>query len=278
VRQGEARLARRLGKALRTLGKSIAKDVAKRTAKAAAKYSKTIPEALGKAEEEDERDIAARVVDEADWAPVAEASATELSAVAQDGARRTLAVLGIEDDEAILEQTFTTAVDWARARAAELVGKSWDEDGNLVDNPDADMAITDSIREDIRDAVAQALEDGDSAAELGETIEGLAGFSEDRALLIARTEIIRAHGQGQLAAMRESGVVEQKAWTTANDDDVSEECEANEEQGAIDLEDDFESGDDAPPAHPNCRCALIAVIPESSASDSEDDDEEQAAE
>ncbi|HXN32796.1 MAG TPA: phage minor head protein [Polyangiaceae bacterium] len=191
--------------------------------------------------------------------------------MAEDGAKQTLLELGIEDDAKITEQVFTSAKDWATKRSAELVGKSWGEDGNLVDNPDAEMAITDATRDDIREAVAQALEDGDSAAELGETIEGLGAFSEARAEMIARTEIIRAHGQGQLAAMRDSGVVERKAWSTAEDDDVSEECEANADQGGIDLDDAFDSGDDAPPAHPNCRCALVAYFPE----EREEDEDEQ---
>ena len=139
-----------------------------------------------------------------------------------------------------------------------------------MDNPDAEMAITDATRDDIREAVAQALEDGDSAAELADTIRDLGAFSEARAMLIARSEIVRSHGQGQLAAMRASGVVERKAWSTAEDDDVSEECEANADEGDIALEDDFQSGDDAPPAHPNCRCVCVAVIAEP-----EDEDEEE---
>jgi SPP1 gp7 family putative phage head morphogenesis protein len=264
VRTAEKRLAKRLTAALKALGKSIAKDVAKHMK-------------LGKAEaEEDEADAA---VARADWEPIAKAADSDLSLVARDGAKRALAAVGIEDDESITEQTFTSAANWARARAAELVGKSWDEDGALVDNPEANMAITDTIREEIRSAVADAIESGDSAAELGDRIEALAGFSASRADMIARTEIIRSHAQGQMAAMRESGVVEQKAWSTAGEE-VCDECQDNEDEGAIDLEDDFPSGDDAPPAHPGCRCAVVAVIPEAQGEEegsSEDDEESDEA-
>ena len=34
-------------------------------------------------------------------------------------------------------------------------------------------------------------------------------------------------------------------------------CIANLEDGEIDMDEDFESGDDAPPAHPNCMCSLM---------------------
>ena len=197
--------------------------------------------------------------------------------MARDGAQQAFAEIGITD-QGITEQTFTSATEWAKARAAELVGKSWDGD-ELVDNPDADMAITDSLREEIRDAVAEALENGDSAADLSDAIEALSGFGDARATMIARTEIVRGHAQGQLQALKSSGVVEKKGWSTANDDDVDEDCQDNEAEGPIDLDDDFPSGDDAPPAHPNCRCALTAEFveddsEEDDASDEDDDTEE----
>jgi SPP1 gp7 family putative phage head morphogenesis protein len=219
-------------------------------------------------------------VDGADWAPIAEAVAAETATVAADGAKRALTTLGVADDESITSQTFTKAVDAAKARAAELVGRRWDGD-ELVDNDDASMTITDSTRGDIRDAVADAIEDGDSAAELADRIEGLGAFGEDRALAIARTEIIRAHAQGQMTAMRESGVVHMKAWSTAGEE-VCDDCQGNEDQGAIDLDDDFESGDDAPPCHVNCRCSVVAAIDEGDSADEdeseEDEDEDEAAE
>jgi SPP1 gp7 family putative phage head morphogenesis protein len=140
------------------------------------------------------------------------------------------------------------------------------------------MAITDSLREDIRAAVAQAIEDGDSAAELSDRLEELSGFSAERADMIARTEIVRAHNAGSMTAMRESGVVQRKAWSTSEDDDVSEECEANADAGDIGIDEDFPSGDDAPPAHPNCRCVAVAVIAAAESEDEEEDDTYEAAE
>jgi hypothetical protein len=260
VKQGEARLSKALAKALRAIGKEVASR-AKKLAKA----------------EEDERDPVAGV----DWTPVAKAAESGLTLVAKDGAKRTLAILGIEDDDAITEQTFDAAVEWAKARAAELVGKSWDKDGNLVDNPDAEMAIDSETRDAVRDAVADAIENGDSAAELGERIEGLGAFSQERALLIARTECIRANSNGQLAALKGSGVVDKKGWSVSGEESVCDVCQANEDQGGIDLDDAFDSGDDCPPSHPNCLCALTAAFDEDEEEqeDEEDqDDEEEAAE
>ena len=50
-----------------------------------------------------------------------------------------------------------------------------------------------------------------------------------------------------------------KEWTTAEDDLVSEDCEANGDQGPIGIDEAFDSGDDAPPAHPQCRCVLVGL-------------------
>ena len=258
VKTAESRLTKTLTSKLAAIGKHVAgklSHLAKPAQMSEGGDRKAIDEA----------------VDGADWMSVASAVAAETEAVATDGAKRALLTLGVADDDSITSQTFTKAVDEAKARAAELVGKSWDEDGNLVDNPDADMAITDTMRDEIRDAVAEAIENGDSAADLADTIEGLGSFSEERAIMIARTEIVASHASGQMRAMRESGVVEQKAWSAAGEE-VCDDCQENEDAGPIGIDDDFPSGDDAPIAHPLCRCAVVAYFPDPEDEDSGDED------
>lgn len=255
VRDGEKTLGASLTRDLRAIGKSVAKKVSR----------------VAKAVGDDEIDSA---LGAADWATIAASVKVQLIGVAKDGSEKALALLGV-DDEGILEQTYTAARDWATARSAELVGKSWDEDGNLVDNPDADMAITDSLRDELRAAVSSAVDEGLSAADLADQIEEISGFSADRAMMIARTEIIRANNEGHLAAFKSSGVVSKKEWSTSEDGDTCEDCEGNSDDGEIDLDDEFSSGDDAAPAHPNCRCTITAVVDEDVEEEqSEDEDSE----
>ena len=52
-----------------------------------------------------------------------------------------------------------------------------------------------------------------------------------------------------------------------------DDCEDNADDGAIDLDDDFTSGADAPPEHPNCQCSLSWVV-ETDDGDEEGDGEE----
>lgn len=152
------------------------------------------------------------------------------------------------------------AEDYADERAAELVGMRYDELGRLVENPDAEWAITDSTRDFLRDAVSDAITGGWSNQQLASAIGESYGFSKDRAMMIARTETSMAANRGALEGYKASGTVELVTWLTAGDDLVEEDCLDNEAAGAIPIGEAFPSGDDAPPAHPNCRCAIAPVV------------------
>ena len=71
-----------------------------------------------------------------------------------------------------------------------------------------------------------------------------------------RNDIARAMSAASLDTYRANGVAG-KAWLQGSDFD--DECTANEAEGPIGLDEDFSSGDSAPPAHPNCDCVLLPV-------------------
>lgn len=148
------------------------------------------------------------------------------------------------------------AVDYAEARGAEMVGKRL-VDGELVDNPDARYVITDGTRDALRSLIQDSLLEGWSSQQLADQIEDSEAFGYDRSFKIARTEMRFANSRGTIDAWQASGRVDTKEWSTAQDDKVEETCEANADAGAIGLNDVFPSGDDAPPAHPNCRCVIV---------------------
>jgi hypothetical protein len=172
----------------------------------------------------------------------------------------------------ILNQVHQTALEYARDRAAEMVGKIRNEAGMLIDNPDADMAITETTRNKIREYVVKALSPGTEPFDLQGALEDLKDeltgsplFSRKRAQLIAQAETGMAHNRGTFASMfetqRSTGLVIFKAWTTAEDHKVcSEICDLNADAGPIPLDHLFPSGDIAPLGHPRCRCALTGVV------------------
>ncbi len=158
-----------------------------------------------------------------------------------------------------LEDVHQQAQDYAEKRAAELVGKK-KIGGRWVTNPNPKFAITESTRDMVRSEIVEGLEAGLPNAEIGTRIMQLGAFSSSRALMIARTETAFADVAGNMATYRESGVVTHKRWIT--DDDPCPICETNGDQGVIGLNEDFENGSDAPPAHPNCECDVEPIVRE----------------
>jgi hypothetical protein len=139
-----------------------------------------------------------------------------------------------------------------------------------------------SVSDSLAERVANIIRVGIEETATGTDVIGLleeAGFDENRAQTIARTESARAYTDGQNAAWEASGVVKGKTWLVSPY--ACEFCEAaakefgeksvgvNDafyERGAtitgasgatMALDFDDTSG---PPLHPNCRCSLLPVI------------------
>lgn len=196
---------------------------------------------------------------------LADAILTDLIDVTSDSARKALAGMGVDPEAAyeLVNQVDERAVAWARERAAELVGKRW-VDGVLIDNPNPLYAIDGTTRNMLRETIAGGLEDNIGIPAIADKVKASFAFSEERAGLIANTEVRRANSFGALKGYegaREAGVDVRKSWATAEDDCVDETiCQPNADAGAIGLDEPFPSGDEAPPGHPNCRCALVPVV------------------
>ena len=117
--------------------------------------------------------------------------------------------------------------------------------------------------EKLRRILEEGFETGKSIPELmREVKECFDSWDVYRAEVISRTETSRAANEAAVEAYRQSGVVEKKEWLVAPGC-----CDACEEVGKgdpIPLEDTFKSEDfddvDAPPLHPNCRCACLAYL------------------
>lgn len=222
--------------------------------------------------------VAAMVLDEGvtkakkpkDIADAADLSAIEdiipdLADLMGDAAERVatemLARIGV-DTEAELVNVVNGAVRRARDIAAELVGRRYNKDGKLVQARRAKYRIDESTRDMIRDLIADGLDENIGVDEIAKNIMEATAFSEERAELIANTEIARVNSEASLESYRgardEAGVKVKKEWLLAPD--PCPICEANNEQGAIDLDDNFQSGDATPPAHPNCRCSVSPVV------------------
>lgn len=187
-----------------------------------------------------------------------------LGSVFEDTGRISLGLLG-RKDESLFEQVNERALIWARDHAAMLVGKT--------KNPE--YSLDDTTRDMIRDTISSGIENNLSKDDIADLLEESYAFSPERAETIASTEITSANSLGALAGYEEAksdGVGVQKSWLVL--DDGCEICQGNADDGPIDLDEAFSSGDQAPGAHPHCRCVLVPVV----ANDNESTDGEAEVE
>ena len=196
-----------------------------------------------------------------EWGDLAVFMGDELQRIAADAVKEAAAQISFTDRDAT-KLARTRAEAWAKERGAELVGMTW-RDGTLIENPNAEWSISGSTRDLIRADVVNALEQGSTMDELADRLSQNYAFSEDRAKMIARTEVAYADVHGNVEAYKEAkaqGVEVLKKWITAGDDLVSEDCRLNGESDPIPLDALFPSGVGEPPDHPNCRCDVSPVV------------------
>jgi SPP1 gp7 family putative phage head morphogenesis protein len=170
-----------------------------------------------------------------------------------DDVRKREKFLGMEDKEKLdfyngskdqfLRESFRQPVVVQRVEA--LAGRSYDDLENITTDMSARMGRT------LMDGLVQGKGAEDLATDLADQVD----IGRTRAEVIARTEIIRAHAEGQLQSMEEMGITEVGVaveWSTAGDERVCPKCEAlegivlkvSEAHGMI-------------PRHPNCRCSFL---------------------
>jgi SPP1 gp7 family putative phage head morphogenesis protein len=145
-----------------------------------------------------------------------------------------------------LRSTFAQPVSVERVKL--LAGRSYDD----LENVTADMSTR--MSRSLVDGLIQGKSPHEIAGNLSDDLD----LSRSRAETIARTEVIRAHAEGQLDSMQQLGVDAvgvQVEWLATEDGNQCEDCS--------DLEGTVLSVDDARgmlPRHPNCRCCWMPAL------------------
>lgn len=158
---------------------------------------------------------------------------------------------------------FTIAPDWGNwtpgdARAARLMLDTEGRSGGLIALLDAAgvdiTGIATHRLDDLAQVLHRSLLEGWSSARLAKELRGV--LEDPRwARMVATTETNRAVSAASLSRYRDNNV-DAKEWLSAEDQRVCQICNENEGDGPIALDAYFSSGDDAPPGHPDCRCAI----------------------
>ena len=223
------------------------------------KEAKAIAKKVLSAYAEKAKSPAERVLDKVrldHWSTLAEEITERTERIFRDSGVHALGALSLDDSEEMVNLLDEDALAFAEKRAAELVGKRVLDDGRIVDNPNADWAITESTRDYLRSTVAEAVEEGWSSQTLANAIVDNFAFSDERAETIARTELAFAHVEGNMDAYKIGGVTH-KRWILGSEHDIDDVCNDNADAGVIPFDEPFPSGDMAPPGHPNCVCDVI---------------------
>lgn len=121
--------------------------------------------------------------------------------------------------------------------------------------------IDDTTLSALQDKVVAAVKDGMTATEIQASIT--AEFEDDinpyRAEMIARTEFANAATNAQRATYEKSGITEW-VWSQPPGDE-DDDCTENDGE-TVKIGENFPSGDEQPPVHPNCKCAVSPVPPD----------------
>jgi hypothetical protein len=171
-----------------------------------------------------------------------------------------------------------TPSEWARRRGCELLGMVRGPEGQLTSNPDSRWAVSDSLRENIKEVIASSFDgvlypfdrersyssERDIVAYIQTFLDREYGQSTDRsrvikARVIAQTEIMRAQMGSHLNQCRQFGIVKRVRWVGSLDGSCAA-CTAN---NGVEVEfgSHFPSGARSPlDTHPLCRCVLTAVV------------------
>jgi len=159
---------------------------------------------------------------------------------------------------------FTDIVTRRGERASSLIGMTFQVNPKVLEFiNDKSFRFADQVNDTTKDALRETLKEGYEAGEgipdltkrVGEIFDSREKWEAER---IARTETIEAHNQADLLAYEQSGVVSKKEWLA--EPDACELCQIDGE--SVLLKENFSTGDDSPPAHPNCRCTILPVLEE----------------
>jgi len=130
-----------------------------------------------------------------------------------------------------------------------------DREAYIIDS--LDNTTKDWLINTIINGKDQLLTNAEIASQISDEYDAI---SDERANTIVNTEVANASMQGELQTYDENGIT-QKVWVTSEDEMTCPDC-ADMDGEIVNADENFSSGDDAPPLHPNCRCYLNGLLPE----------------
>lgn len=154
-----------------------------------------------------------------------------------------ISLIAEADDEPVIEYPGMTA-DQAATYATQQVDE-------IITGLDA--TTVQSIQDAVGTGISQHLGVPGTAKLIKDVVDGMPTW---RSEMIASTQMNDAMSQAYLAKLKRNAV-DYKQWILGPN--PCDACEENAAASPIPVDEDFPSGDDAPPAHPNCVCAVAGA-------------------
>jgi SPP1 gp7 family putative phage head morphogenesis protein len=162
---------------------------------------------------------------------------------------------GVQDSASIVGLGKVSAEEYAKRRAAQLIGRYWDGTawGPAIRE---NYRIDEVFRERTERVIEQAIADGLDIGALHEALFDAYADIPRRALVISRTETALAYNEGALANYKELGVTHVEVMDGGTGGSC-DECEAVNGQVWT-----VEEAAASPSAHPNCSRSFLPLDPE----------------
>lgn len=166
----------------------------------------------------------------------------------------------ITDVEALLQEAASIGATHAQTmlkshhRAVLSGARNW-----LAHARDIVAGLIDHVRESISNALSKGQSDDSDGEALSQTDivdTTINDLIDELPELVAETETTSAIESSVLDTLK-SGGVQRVRWVA--EPDACPMCQELAESGAIDADGEFEGGLSSPPAHPRCKCNVIAV-------------------
>jgi hypothetical protein len=163
-----------------------------------------------------------------------------------------MSVLAESDDEPSDDTPVDTPItDYIGMTADQAATYAAEQTDSLITGLDA--TSMQSIADAVSTGISEQLGVPGTARLIKTVVDGMSTY---RAEMIASTEMNDAMSHAFLKKLK-MNAVEYKQWILGPN--PCAECEENAEASPIPVDEDFPSGDDAPPAHPNCICAVAGA-------------------
>ena len=141
-----------------------------------------------------------------------------------------------------------------KKKVEQVINEYWAGNENFSSRIWKNKAL---LNESLKNSLVDVVALGESHDKVAMSVMKDFGVSYNNAIRLARTEITRVQNESTIQRYKDSGITQYEVVVAA-DERTCDICSSLE--GKKYYVDEVDLGVNCPPFHPNCRCALLAVI------------------